>query len=139
MSKPIPDKAEVALEYPDKLYIGTFERSARFEAHLDEAGIALTLDRPGDADAHRTVRLHFHDGLFADILRDLAAAVPAMPPLDAAHRDELRGAAEAFSNALAAAAGAQRRCGRSAQGVERAEESEGDTPEEEVLLLHVME
>jgi len=28
--KPIPDKAEVALEYPDKLYIGTFERTAQF-------------------------------------------------------------------------------------------------------------
>ena len=26
MTKPIPDKAEVALEYPDKLYIGTFEQ-----------------------------------------------------------------------------------------------------------------
>ena len=33
MTKPIPDKAEVALEYPDKLYIGTFERSSRFDAH----------------------------------------------------------------------------------------------------------
>jgi hypothetical protein len=31
MTKPIPDKAEVALEYPDKLYIGTnvaFRRSS---------------------------------------------------------------------------------------------------------------
>jgi hypothetical protein len=139
MSKPIPDKAEVALEYPDKLYIGTFEQSARFEAHLDQAGIALTLDRPGDADAHRSVRLHFHYGLFADILRDLAAAVPAMPPNDAAHRDELRDAAEALSNALAAAAGSGSRRGRSQQGAERAEELEGETPEEEVLLLHVME
>jgi hypothetical protein len=27
MTKLIPDKAEVALEYPDKLYIGTFEQS----------------------------------------------------------------------------------------------------------------
>ena len=26
--KPIPDKAEVALEYPDKFYLGTFERTA---------------------------------------------------------------------------------------------------------------
>ena len=34
MTKPIPDKAEVALEYPDKLYIGTFERTARFDATL---------------------------------------------------------------------------------------------------------
>jgi len=41
--KPIPDKAEVALEYPDKLYIGTFERSSDFDAHIDAMGIALTL------------------------------------------------------------------------------------------------
>ena len=45
MTKPIPDKAEIALEYPDKLYVGTFERSSRFEAHLDPTGIALTLER----------------------------------------------------------------------------------------------
>ena len=61
MTKPIPDKAEIALEYPDKLYVGTFERSARFEAHLDPTGIALTLERPGaqiDSYAHqfRSVR-----------------------------------------------------------------------------------
>ena len=29
MTKPIADKAEVALEYPDKFYVGTFERSSR--------------------------------------------------------------------------------------------------------------
>ena len=47
MAKPITDKAEVALEYPDKLYVGTFERSSRFEAHLDPTGIALILEHPG--------------------------------------------------------------------------------------------
>ena len=47
MTKPIPDKAEVALEYPDKLYIGTFERTSRFDAHLDETGISLSLHRMG--------------------------------------------------------------------------------------------
>ena len=47
MSKPISDKAEVAVEYPDKLYIGTFAHSARFDAHLDQTGIALTLELPG--------------------------------------------------------------------------------------------
>jgi len=42
MTKPIPDKAEIALEYPDKLYVGTFERSSRFEVErrqLDPAPI----------------------------------------------------------------------------------------------------
>jgi hypothetical protein len=38
MTKPIPDKAEVALEYPDKLYIGTFERSSRLTL-TDQTGI----------------------------------------------------------------------------------------------------
>ena len=55
MSKPIPDKAEVALEYPDKFYVGTFEHSSRFEAHLDGSGFALVLQRPGAEEdiAHR--------------------------------------------------------------------------------------
>ena len=46
MTKPIADKAEIALEYPDKLYVGTFERTSRFEAHLDPTGIALIFERP---------------------------------------------------------------------------------------------
>ena len=41
MTKPIPDKAEVVLEYPDKFYCGTFERSSRFDAHVDATGISL--------------------------------------------------------------------------------------------------
>ena len=59
MTKPIPDKAEVALEYPDKLYIGTFEQSARFDAHLDETGISLSLHRTGADDVRKSIRMHF--------------------------------------------------------------------------------
>ena len=77
MTKPIPDKAEIALEYPDKLYVGTFERSSRFEAHLDSSGIALILERPGADDVHKSIHMHIHFGLFADILRELAATVAA--------------------------------------------------------------
>ena len=42
MTKPISDKAEVAVEYPDTLYIGTFAHTARFDAHLDQSGITLS-------------------------------------------------------------------------------------------------
>jgi len=45
MTKPIADKAEVALEY--KCFVGTFERLSRFEAHLDPTGFARLLERPG--------------------------------------------------------------------------------------------
>ena len=78
MTKPIPDKAEVALELPDKLYIGTFERSSRFDAHLDQTGVSLTLHRTGDADVRKSVHMHFHYGLFADILNDLATTVASI-------------------------------------------------------------
>jgi hypothetical protein len=126
MTKPIPDKAEVALEYPDKLYIGTFERTARFDAHLDETGISLSLHRLGDAETRKSVRMHFHYALFAEILRDLAKTVTAVPLSDAAHRDTLRDAAKALYRALEPA-----RDGK--------DDPAGMTPEEEVLLLHVLE
>lgn len=100
MTRPIPDKAEVALEYPDKLYIGTFERTARFDAHLDPAGISLSLHRTGDADVRKSVRMHIHYGLFAEILGDLARTVSQLPPSDAVHRDALRDAARELARAL---------------------------------------
>ncbi len=100
MTKPIPDKAEVAVEYPDKLYIGTFAHTARFDAHLDENGISLTLDRPGADEERKSVRMHFHFALFAEILSDLARTVAAVPPDDVAHREALRDAAKALYLAL---------------------------------------
>jgi hypothetical protein len=100
MTKPIPDKAEVAVEYPDKLYIGTFAQTARFDAHLDEAGISLSLHRMGAEDVRKTVRMHFHFALFAEILRDLAMTVQAVPPADVTHREALRDAAKALYLAL---------------------------------------
>jgi len=129
--KPIPDKAEVALEYPDKFYIGTFERSARFDAHLDEAGISLTLYRSGDADTRRSVHIHLHYALFADILRDLAKASSTKRP-DDAHRDALRDAAKALFLAL------KDRASANGAGKKAADDTQM-TPEEEVLLLHVLE
>jgi hypothetical protein len=100
MTKPIPDKAEIALEYPDKLYVGTFERSSRFEAHLDPTGIALILDRPGADDVHKSIHMHIHFGLFADILRELASTVGRIPKDDLMHRDQLTQAVAELHTAL---------------------------------------
>ena len=100
MTKPILDKAEVALEYPDKFYIGTFERSAKFDAHLDATGISLALHNVADAVNRKSVRMHINYGLFADILSDLARTVTAMPPDDVMHRETLAGAAQALHAAL---------------------------------------
>ena len=126
MTKPIPDKAEVAIEYPDKLYIGTFERTARFDAHLDQVGISLSLQRTGADNAHKSVHMHFHYALFAEILHDLAKTVASFPAGDLAHREALRVAAKTLYLAL------------------ETDEGAGDnttdlTPDEEVRLLHILE
>ena len=106
MTKPIPDKAEVALEYPDKFYIGTFERSARFDAHLDTTGISLILERTGDADTRKSVHMHLNYELFTEILHDLANTIAAMPASDVTHRETLREAAKALHQALVGKASA---------------------------------
>jgi hypothetical protein len=101
MKKPVPDKAEIALEYPEKLYVGTFERSSRFEAHLDSTGFALILDRLGDEEARRSIHMRInYDGLFASILSELASTVSRIPKDDIVHRDQLARAAAELHRAL---------------------------------------
>ena len=100
MTKPIPDKAEIALEYPDKLYVGTFEGSSRFEAHLDPTGFALVLERPGADDVRKSIHMHIKFGLFASILSELAATVAAIPKDDILHRDQLARAVGELHRAL---------------------------------------
>ena len=100
MAKPISDKAEVALEYPDKLYVGTFERSSRFAAHLDPTGIALILEHQGAEDVRKSIHMHINFGLFADILHELAATVGRLARDDVMHRDQLAGAAAELHKAL---------------------------------------
>ena len=108
MTKPIPDKAEIALEYPDKLYVGTFERSSRFEAHLDPTGIALILERPGADDIRKSIHMHINFGLFADILRELASTVGRIPKDDILHHDQLAQAVTELHRALVGSPAKQR-------------------------------
>jgi hypothetical protein len=100
MTKPVPDRAEIALEYPDKFYAGTFEHSSRFEAHLDGNGVSLVLEHPGTEDVRKSVHLHINFGLLAGILRELAASVAAIPKDDIAHRELLASALGELQQAL---------------------------------------
>ena len=127
MTQPIPDKAEVALEYPDKLYLGTFERTAQFDAHFDETGVSLSLHRLGPADTRKSVRMHFHYALFAAVLRDLAKTAAAPPADDVIHRDALRDAVAALGRAL------------NAEAAKDAADNGDITADQEVRLLHIME
>jgi hypothetical protein len=92
----------------------------------------------GDADIRKSVRMHFHYALFAEILRDLAKTVALMPPKDAVHREALRTAAEALYRSLG---GNTKPVSKEIQKSGRLDKDDIAelTPEEEVLLLHVLE
>lgn len=126
--KPIPDKVEIVLEYPDKFYSGTFERSSRFSARFDEGGVGLAFSREGEDSERKSVRVHIHNALFAEILAELANTVSAIPPGDI-HGDALADGAGALATAL-------RQLARIRAGVGDADDL---TPEDEVKLLHILE
>ena len=124
MTNPIPDKAEVAIEFPDKLYIGTFEPTGHFDAHFDEAGIAVTLRQGGSAETRKTVNMHLHDVLFAEILGELAKSAASLSPVHEAHREALRNAAEQLCLSLSHSS---------------VDDLSTLTPDDEVRLLHILE
>ena len=124
MTKPIPDKAEVAIEFPDKLYIGTIERTSHFDAHLDENGIAVSLHHDGAAETRKTVNMHFHYWLFAEILDDLAKSAGTVPTVHEAGREALRNAAERLYLSLTGSP---------------VDDLSTLTPDDEVRLLHILE
>lgn len=73
MPKPIADKAEVSIDFPDKFYMGTFARESRFDVTADAEGVHLWIERLGDN--RRKVGLHLHYYLLAGILDAMADAV----------------------------------------------------------------
>jgi hypothetical protein len=125
MRKPIPDKAEVAIEYPDKVYIGTFERTSRFDARFEKNAISLSLYSAATNDTRKTVQMHFHCGLFAEIMRELANTATSLEKDDIVHREELRDAAKGLYAAL--------------KPDPRDTDVSKLSPDEAVRLLHIME
>lgn len=95
---PITDKAEISVEFPEKVYIGNFGHDAQFDARADPDSIAIRLLRPGGDRREAVVHLHY--GLFAEILTEFAAELQRREPLDAPHRAALHDAASRLCAAL---------------------------------------
>ena len=98
----IVDKAEVAIDFPDKFYSGAFGRDCAFAAQADAEGFMIRLVRSGDI--RRVVEMHLHHSLFADILEEIARSLNARGPMDSLHRETLLKAAQDLTAALQRAA-----------------------------------
>lgn len=96
--RPIVDRAEVGIDFPDKSYLGSFTRHSAFEAAADSEGVTLRLIRPGTERRQADIHLHYH--LFADVLDELAKAIAAGHTVDEAHRGPLLAAARHLVGAL---------------------------------------
>ena len=94
----VPDKAEVTIDFPDKLYMGSFGRDCGYEVKAEDDGILIRLVSPGEQK--RIVEIHLHHFLFANILDDIAASLAARQPIDDIHRKPLLEAARCFCVAL---------------------------------------
>ena len=97
--KPLTDDASVSIDFPDKVYMGSFSRESGFEVRADPEEVLLKLIRPGEE--RREVSIHLHYYLLADILNATAEALTDGPPLDEAHTDALKEAAAALNAAVA--------------------------------------
>jgi hypothetical protein len=96
--KPVIDKAEVSIEFPEKAYIGSFGRDAEFDVRSEDDGVVLKLLRRGDD--RREVSVHVHYYLLADVIATMAEVFAKGPEIDDSHREPLSDAANALAAAL---------------------------------------
>ena len=98
MAKPIIDKAEVSIDFPDKFYHGSFGRSSRYDVKVDDQGVHIALDRPGEEQRH--VAFHLHHHLFSGVLESIAEEISDHNGVPDTNRDQLKDAATKLVRAL---------------------------------------
>ena len=97
--KPIIDKAEISIDFPDKAYIGSFGHHSVFTVAATAENVQVKLVHPGED--RRTAEIILHYFLLADIVADVAAAVEKLDGgIDDAHREPLLEAAKKLAAAL---------------------------------------
>lgn len=96
--KSITDRAEVAIDFPDKAYMGAFGRESSFDVTVEADEVLLRIVRPGEA--RREIAVHLHYYLLADVLKELAQGLAKTDGLDENHFRALRDGAEALSQSL---------------------------------------
>jgi len=87
MRKPIIDKAEVSIDFPNKYYQGSFGRGSRYDVTVDDRGIHIDLERGGQEK--RKVAFHLHHHLFTGMLDSIADELSDKQVLEDLDRQQL--------------------------------------------------
>jgi hypothetical protein len=96
--KSITDRAEVAIDFPDKAYMGAFGRESSFDVTVEPDEVLLRIVRPGEA--RREIAVHLHYYLLADVLKELARGLARNDGLAEEHFRALCDGAEALTQSL---------------------------------------
>lgn len=88
----------MAVDFPEKTFLGSFGRSSAYDARVDGDGAMLRLTRR--RGEKRTFDVHLHWHLLADVLTGLADALQQAPPLGEIQREPLAEAARRLASAL---------------------------------------
>lgn len=95
----ITERVELELDFPEKVFMGSFSQASAFEATSDNEGIRLRLRRL--RGERRVVSLELHWYVLAEMLEELAAGLEAGPLPDEPRRRRVQSAASALAAALA--------------------------------------
>jgi len=98
MKRPISDRAEVALDFPEKYYYGSFDRDSTYDLRADGSGVHIDLDRRGGERRH--VGFHLHYYLLADLLNAMAETLPKQKDLTASQWEAMAAACGKLDKAL---------------------------------------
>jgi len=98
MTKPVQDKAEVSIDFPDKFYMGAFARGSKVEGRAENDGLMIKLVSTGEQK--REVAMHLHHHVLADILTEWAESLAGQPPMQPDHSQTLRDALKRVEKAL---------------------------------------
>lgn len=96
--KPIEDRVEVSIDFPDKFYRGAFEGESRYDAQAEGDGLVMHFERSGDEK--RAVAIHLHHNVLAGLLTAWAESLKGADPIDTGHATDLKAALRAVEKAL---------------------------------------
>lgn len=96
--KPIEDRVEISIDFPDKFYRGAFEGESRYDAQAEGDGLVMHFERGGDEK--RSVSVHLHHNVLAGLLTAWAESLKDADPVDRRNAADLISALHAVEKAL---------------------------------------
>lgn len=96
--RPIEDKVEISIDFPDKFYKGAFEQESRYGAVAEGDGLLMRFERSGDEK--RSVSVHLHHNVLAGLLTAWADSLKTSEPMDKRHAAGMKAALKAVENQL---------------------------------------